>query len=255
MNNYYFVDTHAHIFNEYYEDINTIVDNAKSKKIKIIINNGCDQKSNEEVIQNLSDNLYGAIGIHPESVEFFQESDLDYIKNNLSKPKIVAIGEIGLDYHYSKENKDKQIKLFEAQLQIAEENQIPIIVHSRDATEDTINTLKKYNVKGVIHSFSGSYETAQVYIKMGFKLGINGVVTFKNSHLIEVLKKLSLNDFVLETDSPYLTPVPNRGKRNEPAYIIDIVNYISQELNITREILSEATNNNIKEVFKKIHMV
>ena len=171
--------------------------------------------------------MYGAIGIHPEEVENYSLDDIKFIEDNLNNKKVVAIGEIGLDYHYSKENKEKQIKLFELQLDIANKYKVPVIIHSRDATEDTINILRKYNIKGVIHSFSGSLETAKIYIKRGFLLGINGVVTFKNCNLKDILVNIGLNNIILETDSPYLTPVPYRGKQNNPSHILDLYNKIT----------------------------
>ncbi|MDE5539805.1 MAG: TatD family hydrolase, partial [Bacilli bacterium] len=136
-----FTDTHCHIFSEYYNNIDEIITNAKNVGISRVINNGCNHKSNIEVLSLIEKypNMYGAIGIHPEEVETYKKEDIDFLKANLNNPKIVAIGEIGLDYHYTKENKEEQIKLFEIQLKIAEELHLPVIVHSRDATEDTIN--------------------------------------------------------------------------------------------------------------------
>lgn len=246
-----FTDTHCHIYKEYYENIDEIIKNAKENNVNRFINNGCDTSSNKEVL-DLSqkyDNMYCALGIHPEKVEEYTESDLKWIENNLSNIKTIAIGEIGLDYHYTKENKDAQIKLLESELKLAETHQLPVIIHSREATEDTINTLKKFKVKGVIHSFSGSLETAQIYIKMGYLLGINGVITFKNAKLKEVIKDIPLENIILETDSPYLTPEPYRGKRNEPAKIYDIAQFISNLKEISIEELTRITNDNIKRIF------
>lgn len=246
-----FTDTHCHIYKEYYESIDNVLENAKDVGINRVINNGCDNKSNKEVLELIDKypNMYGAIGIHPENVETYTEDDIKYIEDNLKKPKIVAIGEIGLDYHYTKDNKEKQIILFERQLKIAEKYHIPVIIHSREATEDTINCLKKYNITGVIHSFSGSLETAKIYIKMGFILGINGVITFKNSKLKEVIKEIDLENIIFETDSPYLTPEPFRGQKNEPARIINIAEFICNLKNIEKSQASIITNENIKRVF------
>lgn len=246
-----FTDTHCHLYSEYYEDIGLIIDKSKENNVNRWINNGCDNKTNKEVIKllNLNNNMYGAIGIHPENIDSYKDEDLSFIEKNVSNKKILAIGEIGLDYHYTKDNRDKQINLFESQLLIAEKNNIPVIIHSRDATQDTINIIKKYKVNGVIHSFSGSLETAKEYIKLGFLLGINGVITFKNSKLKEVIKEISLDNIVLETDSPYLSPEPYRGKQNNPSNIINIAKYICNLKNITLEELSEITNNNIKRIF------
>ena len=216
-----------------------------------MINNGIDDNSNKEVLEKIKhyDWMYGAIGIHPENVDNYKEEDLEYVIAHINDNKVVAIGEIGLDYHYSKENKEKQIELFEKQLELAERYNVPVIVHSREATLDTIECLKKYRVRGVIHSFSGSYETAIIYIKMGFLLGINGVVTFKNCNSIDMIKKIGIKHIILETDSPYLTPVPYRGKKNYPSHVIDIVNFLVEKLSISEEEIASITENNIKEIF------
>ena len=246
-----FTDTHCHIYKEYYENIEEVLKNAKKSNVNRMINNGCDKKSNEEVLELTKnyENIYGAIGIHPENIANYSDEDLKWIEENLKQSKIIAIGEIGLDYHYTKENKTEQIKLLERQLKIAEQYHLPVIIHSREATEDTINTLKKYKVTGVIHSFSGSLETAKIYIKMGYLLGINGVITFKNSKLKDVIKEIPLESIVLETDSPYLTPEPFRGKKNEPARIKEIAEFICDLKGISLEDLATITNHNIKRIF------
>ena len=246
-----FTDTHCHIYKEYYENIDEILKNAKENKINRMINNGCDKKSNEEVLELIGkyENMYGALGIHPENVEEYIQEDIKLIEKQLNHKKVIAIGEIGLDYHYTKENKEKQKKLLEEQLSLAERYQLPVIIHSREATEDTINILKNYKTKGVIHSFSGSLETAKIYIKMGYLLGINGVITFKNSKLKDVIREIPLENIVLETDSPYLTPEPFRGKRNEPARILEIAKFISELKEISIEELARITNDNIKRIF------
>lgn len=246
-----FVDTHCHIYKEYYEDIAAVLEEAKANNVGYVINNGCDRRSNREVLDllNVHDNMYGAIGIHPESVLDYTEDDLKFIEDNINNSKVVAVGEIGLDYHYTKENKEKQKKLFEAQLKLAEKYHKPVVIHSREATADTIDILKKYNIKGVIHSFSGSYETAAIYIKMGFLLGVNGVVTFKNSNLKDVLKRIPLEHIILETDSPYLTPVPFRGKQNAPKYVIHVAEFLSELYGVSLDELAKVTNTNIRRIF------
>ena len=246
-----FTDTHCHVYNEYYEDIDQLSKEILGNKVNRIINNGCDDKSNREVLELIKkyDYMYGAIGIHPESVDTYTKEEIDFIEDHLNDPKVVAIGEIGLDYHYGKENREKQIELFEYQLSLAQRYNKPVIIHSRDATVDTIDILKKYKVRGVMHSFSGSYETACIYLKMGLLLGINGVITFKNCNLKDVVSKLSLKDIVLETDSPYLTPVPYRGMQNNPSHIFDIANYVATLKDISLEELAKETNGNIRRCF------
>ena len=246
-----FIDTHCHLFPEYYEDLDSLEKTILDAKVVKVINNGTDNQSNSMVLDLVKkyDYMYGAIGIHPEVVDTYKEDDIDFVEKHLKDNKIVALGEIGLDYYWTKDNKEKQIELFEKQLAIAEKFDIPVIVHSRDATLDTIECLKKYKVRGVIHSFSGSYETAQIYIKMGFLLGIGGVVTFKNCNLIDVLKRISIDNIVLETDSPYLTPVPFRGQQNNPSHVIDTAKFVADNLEIDLEKLSLITQSNVKRVF------
>lgn len=246
-----FIDTHCHLFHEYYDDLDEVIEKIKDNKIDKVINNGTDTKSNKEVLESIEkyDIMYGALGIHPESVDSYTDDDIKFMIEHLKDDKIVAIGEIGLDYYWTKDNKDKQIELFEKQLKIAEERDIPVIIHSREATKDTIDILKKYKVRGVIHSFSGSYETACIYIKMGFLLGINGVVTFKNCNLKEVIAKIGLNNIVLETDSPYLTPVPYRGKKNDSSHIMDIAKFIAEVTGISMEEIGKVTNGNVRMCF------
>lgn len=246
-----FVDTHCHIYDEYYDDIEKVLKKIKDNNIGKIINNGCDAKSNIEVLKKVSsyDFMYGALGIHPESVLDYKKEDIDFIEKHLNDEKIVAIGEIGLDYHYGKENKEAQISLFEEQLKLAEKYNKPVIIHSRDATLDTIETIKKYKVRGVIHSFSGSLETANIYLKLGFLLGVNGVITFKNCNLKDVIKEISLEKIVLETDSPYLTPVPFRGERNDSSHINEIAEFVASLKGVSMEHLANITNENIHQVF------
>ena len=246
-----FIDTHCHLFHEYYEDIDEIVKKLKDSGIKAIINNATNRLDIDEVLESINkyDLIYGAIGIHPEFVDSYREEDLKYVEEHINDSKVVAIGEIGLDYHYGKENREKQIELFEKQLALAEKYDKPVIIHSRDATEDTINSLKKFKVRGSMHSFSGSYETAMIYLKMGLLLGINGVVTFKNCNLIEVIKRVGIDKIFLETDSPYLTPVPYRGQRNDSSHINDIVDFISKEMGVSREEISNITNSNVSKCF------
>lgn len=244
-------DTHCHIFSEDYEDIAKIIDNAKQNGVCKYINNASNIQSCYEVLElsKKYDSMYAALGIHPEFVNTYSEDDLDKIIENLGNQKVVAIGEIGLDYHYEKDSREKQIELFSKQLKIAQDHDLPVIIHNREATQDTINTLKKYKVRGVIHCFNGSLETAKEYINMGFALGINGVITFKNCKLKEVIKNIDINNIVLETDCPYLTPEPNRGKKNEPKYVLDIANFIANIYNISLNQVEKITNDNVRRIF------
>lgn len=246
-----FTDTHCHIFSEYYDenDIVAILDRASNAGITKFINNGTDTKSNQFVLElsKKYPNVFPALGIHPE-VDSYDQSDILYIEKNIEK--LVAIGEIGLDYHYDNFDKEFQKKLFRLQLELARKYHKPVIVHSREATKDTLDILKEYpEVKGVIHCFSGSLEIANEYIKIGYKLGMNGVITFKNSKFHEILKNIPLSSIVIETDSPYLSPEPVRGQKNEPSNIQYIAEYISKIKEVSLSELSKITEKNVHDIF------
>lgn len=242
-----FCDTHCHVLSEYYDDIDEILKDAKEAGVSRVINAAYNLESSKEVMALVKKypEMYGVVGLHPENIE----EDFDYtIFDNLDK-KIVGIGEIGLDYHYTKDNKDKQIEVFERQLDIAEKLNLPVVIHSREAAGDTLEILKKHHNFGVIHSFSGSLEMAREYIKLGFVLGINGVVTFKNCNLKATLKNIDMNSIVLETDSPYLTPVPFRGTQNNPGKMMNTARFVADIYEVPLSELAEITNQNIKRIF------
>ena len=249
-----FIDTHCHLSKKDYEDISKVIEDNRNANVSRIIISGCTREDLDETIEIISDypDVYATIGYHPEEADNIEEQDLVKLEQLLSLEKIIGIGEIGLDYHYSSENKEKQQQLFEYQLSLAEKYNLPVVIHTRDATNDTINILKKYNVKGIIHCFSGSYETACQYINMGFLLGIGGVITFKNCHLKDTVKKLSLKNIVLETDSPYLSPVPYRGKTNSSKNIPIIAEYLAKELEQDITIIEKSTTENVKLLFTKL---
>lgn len=246
-----FIDTHCHLSIEDYEDIDKVILENREAGIDKIIISGCSYNSIIESLElsNKYEDIYVTIGFHPDQVQNITNDDIQFLKEKIKNKKVVGIGEIGLDYHYSKDFKDKQIQLFEEQLKIAEDLNLPVVIHSRDATLDTINTLKKYKVRGVIHCFSGSLETAEIYISMGFYLGIGGVVTFKNSSLSDVIKKIGLSNVLLETDSPYLSPTPLRGTKNSSKNIPLIADYLSSILNISVDEVSKITLNNTYDLF------
>ena len=244
-------DTHCHLFADDYENLDTVITNSINNGVGRFINNATDKNSCKEALKlaNSYPSMFVALGIHPEYVDMYDNTELDYIEQNLNNKKVIAIGEIGLDYYYNKENKEKQIQLFESQLKLAEKYHLPVIIHNREATNDIIYSLKKYKVKGVIHCFNGSIEIARELIKMGFALGINGVVTFKNCKLKETLKNIPIVNIVLETDCPYLTPEPNRGKKNEPKYVKDIADFVSKIYEIPVSQVEKITNENIRRIF------
>lgn len=244
-------DSHTHILPTDVPNYQEILENLKQNNIKRIIINGYNDKTNKEVLELVSkyENVYGALGFHPDNINELTEDSLEFIKKNLNNPKIIAIGEIGLDYYHNKENKEDQIKLLEKFLELSTKTNKPVIIHNREATGDLINTLKKYKTKGIIHCFNGSKETANIFLKLGYKLGIGGVITFKNCKLKEEIKDLSPDSFFLETDAPYLTPEPYRGKPNEPKYMIYTLRALASTLNINEEELSNTLENNFHELF------
>lgn len=247
-----FIDTHMHIGDDFGVGPDLYVKNASDAHVEVLIASFCEKDDimlSTKFVEKYK-NLYACIGYHPEVSNKIVEKDYEIleemVKNN---PKIVAIGEIGLDYYWNKDNKDKQREVFCKQLEIAEKLRVPVVIHSRDSINETYEILKKYKVSGVIHCFSGSLEMAKKFISLGFLLGIGGVVTFKNSKLFEVIEKLELTNIVLETDSPYLTPEPNRGKTNESSNIPYIAEKIAEIKNISLEKVAKITTENAIRVF------
>lgn len=243
------IDSHAHVFNEYYDNIYDLIDELKDKNIINVINCADNNKTAHEVVDSYikyEGFLLPAVGIHPEYTDNYDLNDLEeLIKNN----KVYAIGEIGLDYHYNNENKDEQKELFNKQLDLAEKYNLPVIIHIREAMQETFDVLKKRKLKGVIHCYSGSIEMAREFIKLGYKLGIGGVLTFKNSRLSEVIEKLDIKDILLETDSPYLSPEPFRGRKNNPSNVYYVAKKIAEIKNIKVDEVIEKTTSNCKELF------
>lgn len=239
------IDTHCHLFKDDYEDIEDVI---KKMGNNIMIVSGTNDLDNLEVIE-LCDkypNIYGTIGIHPTEIKSITKDSFKIIEDNLNNPKIVGIGEIGLDYYWSKENKEVQKEVFISQIELARKYKKCIVVHSREALNDTYEILKNYkDVKVDIHCFSSSLEMANNFINLGCKLGIGGVLTFKNNiKLKDVVSKIDLKHILLETDSPYLTPEPNRGKRNEPYNIIYIAEKIAELKGISTDDVLEITSLN-----------
>lgn len=222
MNNIF--DTHAHYADHAFdEDRYELLEKLPEMGVKYIMlasSSVEDTVENAEIAQKY-DYVYAASGVHPESVDENPENYLDIVRETaLSSPKIKAIGEIGLDYHYDGYSREKQLELFEEQLILAKELDMPVIVHSRDACEDTLNMLKKHRPKGVVHCFSGSAETAKEIIKLGMYIGFTGVLTFKNAKkALKALEEVPLDKLLLETDCPYMAPVPFRGKRCDSSMI------------------------------------
>ncbi len=238
------IDTHCHIKKE---EIGRTIEEAKLYGVNKCIVSLCENDEFIDIDDYLSvKDIYVSIGIHP--LEVAKDNyDFSSIEEIIKTKRIIAVGETGLDYYYQSDNKTEQMTLFRKHLELAEKNNLPVVIHSRDAVMDTINILKEYNVRGVIHCFSGSIETANEYVKMGFYLGIGGVVTFKNSNLSSVIQELSLDNIILETDSPYLSPI--RGKVNHPKNIKIIAEYIANLKNVSIEEVANITSKNAYNLF------
>ena len=229
-----------------YDNLEEVIKNMEGN---YMIASGYNLESNKHVIElvNKYDNVFGTIGLHPSDVTEDYESDLLFIESNINNPKIVGVGEIGLDYYWEKDNKELQKEVFIKQIELAKKYNKTIVIHSREAILDTYNILDEYlgNNKAVLHCYSSNIEMAKRFKRFNIKFGIGGVLTFKNSSkLKEVVKELDLSDLLLETDSPYLTPEPYRGKKNEPSYTKYVAEAIAKIKEVEYEKVLEITTQN-----------
>ena len=247
-------DTHAHYADSAFdEDREAVLAELPSKGVSYVMLASSSVKDTAENAQlaGCYDYIYAASGVHPESVDTDPEDYLDIVrKTALSSHKIKAIGEIGLDYHYEGYDREKQIRFFEEQIVLAKELGLPIIVHSRDATEDTMTLLKKHRPQGILHCFSGSAETAKEVIKLGMYIGFTGVITFKNAKkAIKALEAIPLDRLLLETDCPYMAPVPFRGKRCDSSMIAYTAEKAAEIKGISVQELVDITRENAKRIY------
>lgn len=247
------IDTHSHINMIEGLSIEDVLKNSEDAGVEKIIVPSAYPKDFKEIIKLTEyDNVYGMLGIHPTESKDWKDEFEEVIKTYSKNPKIVAIGEIGLDYYWDKSFNDIQQNVFIKQIKLANELNLPISIHDRDAHGDTIEILKKYNKnsKIIMHCFSGSAEFMRECLKEGYYIAIGGVVTFKNAIKIkEVAKAVPLDKLLLETDSPYLTPVPYRGKENQPAYVKFVAEEIAKLRDISFNEIDEITSKNAYEVF------
>ncbi|MDR3559897.1 MAG: TatD family hydrolase [Negativicutes bacterium] len=248
-------DSHAHIddkrFNDDREDV---IARAAAAGVTGIINAGADMFSSARAVE-LAEKypaVYAAVGIHPHDAKEAKDTDYEKLSLWAEKPKVVAIGEIGLDYHYDLSPRDVQQTVFVRQLDLARQLAMPVIIHDREAHADIMATMKKEGrgLSGVFHCFSGSLEMAREVLALGLYISIAGPVTFANAHkLLEIAQVIPLDRLLVETDSPYLTPQPHRGKRNEPAYVRLVAEKVAEIRGITLEALAAATTDNVRQVF------
>lgn len=248
-------DTHAHYDDEQFDtDRETLLASMPEQGVGTIVNVSATYESCERVVELVKRHsfMYAAVGIHPDEVGSLNEERFQQMKELCKQEKVVAVGEIGLDYYWDNESHDLQKEWFVRQLNLARELNLPVLIHSREAAADTMEIMKQYGqgVKGVIHCFSYSKEMAAEYVKMGFYIGVGGVVTFKNARkLKETVQEIPLTSIVLETDCPYLAPVPYRGKRNNSAYIKYIAEGIAGIKGVSYEEVVEQTEKNARDLY------
>lgn len=246
------IDTHCHIYDSEIENAEKIIKEAREQDIHLILN-GTDPSSNREVL-DLSkkyENVHAALGYFYSFADEITADDIDLLDRQLENDNVVAVGEIGLDYYHRKDNKDKQIELFEKMLSLSEKHELPVIVHSRKSIQDTFDILKMHNVVGSLHSYQGSAEMAREFVKLGFYISIGGTVTYTgNKKVRKTLNEIDISHIIVETDSPYLAPQEKRGELNTPLNLSYIVGKIAEELDIEEDEVIRITTENAKNLFK-----
>ena len=250
------IDSHVHLDDSQFdEDREAVIDSLRENNLELVINVGADMESSKRAVElsEKYDMIYAAVGVHPHDAKAVDEDTIEALRELSKAPKVIAIGEIGLDYHYDNSPRDTQKKWFRRQIKLAKELDLPIIVHDREATKDTLDIITEEHdgkLRGVIHCFSSSVEVAEQYIKLGFFISLGGPVTFKNAKMPKmVATEVPLESLLIETDSPYLAPVPFRGKRNDPTKVRYVAETIANLKEISYERLVEATNKNTKRLF------
>lgn len=249
------IDTHAHYDDEQFDpDREELLGSMKEGGVGLIVNAGSTLESWEKICRLTEEYpfVYGAIGIHPDEVGSLSEERMQEMETLLDRDKIVAVGEIGLDYYWDKENHDIQKKWFIRQLETARKKDMPVIIHSREAAADTMEIMKTYaaGMRAVIHCYSYSPEMAKEYVKMGYYIGVGGVVTFKNAKkLKQVVEEIPLESIVLETDCPYLAPEPFRGKRNSSLYLPYVAEKIAEIKGVSAEEVVRRTEENSRKLY------
>jgi TatD DNase family protein len=249
----YLIDTHAHIYlPEFDADRSQIIEKAKQAGIRQVLLPAIDSSTHQQMLQTEKDyeGCLAMIGLHPCSVNNTFSQEIDIIKDYLSQRKFIAIGEIGLDFYWDKTYVKEQYEAFHQQIQLALTHDLPIAIHSRNAVDESIEVVQQYpGLRGVFHCFSGNLEQAEAILSTGFMLGIGGVLTFKNAGLDKVMENVGLRHVILETDAPYLAPVPFRGKRNEPAYTALVAEKLAQLTGKSLEEVQKLTTENAEKLF------
>jgi len=263
-----FIDSHAHLFySDFQSDLDEVLERARSAGVDAIVVPGTTAETSREAVELAGRFpwIHACVGYHPHEASEAGEKELSAVKELSQTPGVVAIGEIGLDFHYDLSPRERQREVFERQISLAIERNLPIVVHTRESTDESIETVKRLcgehpewrndgngsvkGARGVFHCFTGSAEQARELFSLGFFVSFPGIVTFKNSPVLKTLEAIGYDSILLETDSPFLTPVPFRGKRNEPSYIPFIANKIAEVLHATPGVVAERTAANTRQLF------
>jgi len=250
------IDSHVHLNDKRFDrDRDILIRSLKDNGVELVINIGINLRTSIDSVNlaNKYHNIYTSVGVHPHAAKEVTEATMEELEKLTENKKVIAIGETGLDFYYDNSPRDIQRKWFKEQLELAKKLDLPAIIHSREADQETYDIIKKSqdgSLRGVMHCFSGDINMAEKYIDLGFHIALGGVVTFKNAEATkEVAKSIALEKLLIETDCPYLTPVPYRGKRNEPIFVRYVAEKIAEIKDISIDEVAEYTNRNTKELF------
>jgi TatD DNase family protein len=255
-----FIDSHAHIDGrEFDADRDAVIERAQAAGVTAILNVGTGDPHSgalERAVElgQRHENIYTALGTHPHDARLYDESTEEKIRNLIKSERVIAWGEIGLDFHYDNSPRDVQLEVFKRQLRAARECDLPVVIHTREAEAETIEILKsEYDGRGIFHCFSGSLELAQNALELDFLISFSGIVTFKKAEeLRAVAKQVPLDRLLIETDCPYLAPIPYRGKRNEPAYVVEVARCLAGIHDISIEHMAQQTSDNFRRFFRLV---
>ena len=246
----FLIDTHSHIYYDQYEDdLPKVINDAEDSEIKRIVCVGTDIETSYQSIEiaDQYDNVFCTVGCHPHEASKMKNGYLNTIEDMCKHDKVIAIGETGLDYFYNHSSKSIQKKIFIDQIELSNNLNLPIVIHNRESDKDLLEILKRFKPKGVIHCFSGNLKMAKEVTNLGLLISFTGIITFKNFNHLDVIEEIDLNNIMVETDSPYLSPIPHRGKRNEPKHVKIIAEKIAEIKNLpTQKVIKQTTKNAFK---------
>ena len=251
----FLVDTHSHIYYDQYEDdLPKVINDAEDSEIKRIVCVGTDIETSYQSIEiaDKYDNVFCTVGCHPHEASKMKNGYLNTIEDMCKHDKVIAIGETGLDYFYNHSSKSIQKKIFIDQIELSNNLNLPIVIHNRESDKDLLEILKRFKPKGVIHCFSGNLKMAKEVTNLGLLISFTGIITFKNFNHLDVIEKIDLNNIMVETDSPYLSPIPHRGKRNEPKHVKIIAEKIAEIKNLPIQKVIKQTTKNAFKLFHRL---